>query len=254
MRSLLFLLFLLVLAVQAPLPAAAQDVARIPAGRYLPLYDRGEGEVRVAAFALDRTPVTRGDYLAFVRENPDWQRGRVKALLADARYLADWPAALDAGRGDDLRRPVVHVSWFAARAYCAWRGGRLPTVDEWEYAAAASETTADATRDAAFLQRVLERTTRARPRPLPPVGGTPANLYGVRDLHGLVWEWTEDFTSVLVAEDSRGTAAQDLRVTCASGAVGATNVRDYAAFLRHALRAGLAARATQPTLGFRCAA
>jgi sulfatase modifying factor 1 len=245
---------LLILAILAPTTTvAAQDMARVPAGRYLPLYDRGEGAVRVAAFAIARTPVTRGEFLAFVHEHPEWRRGAVKPLLADERYLADWPAAHDVGRGDDLRRPVVNVSWFAAKAFCASRGQRLPTVDEWEYVASASATVADASRDPAHAQRVLELTTRARPRPLPPVGATPANAHGVRDLHGLVWEWTRDFNSVLVADDSRATAARDLKLNCASGAVGATNVRDYAAFLRYAFRAGLEARSTQSTLGFRCA-
>lgn len=251
MRSLSFLLALSLLA--PAMPAAAQGTARIPAGRYLPLYDRGEGAVAVKGFRIDRTPVTRGQFLAFVTANPEWQRGRVKALFADARYLADWQAPLDPGTAADLRRPVVNVSWFAARAYCAAQGQRLPTVDEWEYVAAASETAADATGDPAHAQRVLELTTRARPTPLPAVGSTAANAYGVRDVHGLVWEWTRDFNSVMVADDSRSTAARDIRMNCASGAVGATNTGDYAAFLRYAFRAGLEARSTQSTLGFRCA-
>jgi formylglycine-generating enzyme required for sulfatase activity len=245
---------LLALALVAPTSSVAAQgaMARIPAGRYMPLYDRGEGAVHVAVFQIDREPVTRGEFLAFVRTNPQWRRGAVKPVFADARYLADWAAPLDAGHGDELRRPVVNVSWFAAKAYCAAQGKRLPTVDEWEYVAAASETAADASRDPMHAQRVLELTTR-RSQPLPAVGRQAANHYGVRDMHGLVWEWTRDFNSVMVADDSRATAARDLKLNCASGAVGATNVRDYAAFLRYAFRAGLEARSTQATLGFRCA-
>ncbi len=244
---------LLALALAAPTSsAAAQGMARVPAGRYLPLYDRGEGAVGVAAFRIDRTPVTRGEFLAFVKANPQWRRGAVKPLFADDRYLADWASPLDAGQGDDLRRPVTSVSWFAAKAYCAARGKRLPTVDEWEYVAAAGEKVADASRDPMHAQHVLQLTTR-RSHPLPAVGGQPTNFHGVRDLHGLVWEWTRDFNSVMVADDSRATSARDLKLNCAGGAVGATNVRDYAAFLRYAFRAGLEARSTQSTLGFRCA-
>ena len=51
----------------------------------------------------------------------------------DARFLAHWvdgaPAAVDADR------PVTHVGLDDARAYCEWRGGRLPTEDEWQLAA-----------------------------------------------------------------------------------------------------------------------
>ena len=240
------------LAGAAVRPAAAA-AARIPGGSYLPLYDRGEGRVRVAAFSLDRLPVTRGDFLAFVRADSTWRRDRVRLLFADERYLADWAAPLDAGRGDDLRRPVTHVSWFAAKAYCTWRGGRLPSTDEWEYAAAASATRRDASRDEAELQRLVALYARPRGDVPPAVGGTPANAYGVRDLHGLVWEWTRDFNSVLVSDDSRGTAARDTRLFCAGGVVGATNPRNFPAFLRYAFRAGLDARATIGALGFRCA-
>ena len=52
-------------------------LARIPAGRYAPLYVNGRATVEVEAFALDRRPVTRADYLAFVRDNPRWRRGAV---------------------------------------------------------------------------------------------------------------------------------------------------------------------------------
>ncbi|HEU4629927.1 MAG TPA: formylglycine-generating enzyme family protein [Gemmatimonadaceae bacterium] len=261
-RPLAILLLALPLAAQAQPAAgarhgravAAAGRARIPGGSYLPLYDRGAGRVTVRPFALDRVPVTRGDFLAFVTANPEWRRDHVKPVLADRGYLADWPGALDAGRGDDLRRPVVQVSWFAARAYCAWRGGRLPTTDEWELAAAAGRTARDASRDPAEQRRRLELYGRPRPDPLPPVGGTPPNAYGVRDLHGVVWEWTRDFHSVLVAGDSRATGARDVALTCAAGAVGATDPRNYPAFLRYALRGGLDARATLGSLGFRCAA
>lgn len=261
-RPLVILMLALPLAAQAQ-PAtgarsgqavAAAGRVRIPGGSYRPLFDRGVGRVEVRSFALDRRPVTRGDFLAFVTANPEWRRDRVKPVLADRAYLADWPGALDAGRGDDLRRPVVQVSWFAARAYCTWRGGRLPTTDEWELAAAASATSHDATRDPAEQQRLLALYGRPRPSPLPPVGGSAPNVYGVYDLHGLAWEWTRDFHSVLLSGDSRGTAARDVALTCAAGAVGTTDPRNYPAFLRYALRGGLDARVTLGSLGFRCAA
>lgn len=262
MRSLAALLLLLLpctaSAQRAPRLAAAArrpvaEMARIPAGELVPLYDRGEGAVHVAAFRLDRVLVTRGDFLRFVQADSTWRRDRVRPVFADARYLADWPAALDAGSGDDLRRPVTQVSWFAAKAYCAWRGGRLPTTDEWELAAAASATARDASRDEAELARLVALYTQRAATPAP-VGGTAANVHGVRDLHALVHEWTRDFNAVLVSEDSRGTAGRDLQLTCAAGVVGATNPRNYPAFLRTAMRGGLEARSTLGTLGFRCAA
>ena len=230
------------------------DMARIPAGSYTPLYDRGEGAVPVRAFRMDRRPVTRADYRAFVSAEPQWRRDRVRPLFADAGYLRSWPSPLSSGTAADDARPVTQVSWFAAVAYCRWRDARLPTMDEWEYVAAADAHRRDAMRDPAAAQARLTAYARPRPDPLPPVGSTEPNLYGVRDLHGITWEWTDDFNSVLVADDSRGTSARDQGLFCASGAVGATNLLDYASFLRYAVRAGLQGRTTLSTLGFRCAA
>ena len=239
--------------------AVTREMVRVPAGTYRPLYGRpGDAPTTVATFRLDRDPATRGEWLAFVQANPAWRRGAVKGVLADRRaYLADWRADLDAGDAADLRRPVTGVSWFAARAYCAWRGKRLPTVHEWEYAAAASATRRDAAREPGFMQQLLTLYT-TRPHPLPAVtdagaAGAP-NRYGVRGLHGLAWEWTADFNSVLVSDDSRGVGARDHDLFCASAAIGATDPSNYPAFLRHALRAGLTGRAAVETLGVRCAA
>ena len=251
------LLPLLLLALATANPAAAEtavppDMARIPAGRYVPLFMNGRTTVEVRAFALDRRAVTRAEYLAFVRAHPRWQRGRVPAAFAERGYLGGWPGPLAVGTETDGRRPVTEVSWFAARAYCAARGARLPTTDEWEYAALASEWSRDASRDAAFVTRLLQlyRT----PRPLPPtVGSGFRNAYGVWDLHGLVWEWVLDFNSLLVSDDLRATAGRDHPLFCAAGVVGATDPGNYPAFLRYGFRAALEGRTTVGSLGFRCA-
>ena len=230
-------------------------MVRLPAGTYRPLYgQRGTDVVAVKSFQLDRDAVTRGAFLAFLREEPRWRRDAVAPLYADRRsYLADWRDVLDAGDADDLRRPVTGVSWFAARAYCASLGKRLPTVHEWEYAAAASETRRDATGDPAFIQRLVSLYA-GRPRPLPPVGAGFVNVYGVRGLHGLAWEWVADFNGVLVSDDSRGVGGRDHDAFCASAAIGALDPANYAAFLRFAFRSGLTGRSAAGSLGFRCAA
>lgn len=229
----------------------SRPMAPIPEGHYLPLYSPDTAEVRIEAFQLDRFPVTRADYLAFVAANPRWRRSRVKPVFADARYLAGWESDLSPDGPAD--GPVTGVSWFAARAYCQWEGKRLPTVDEWEYAARADETRPNAMSDPSHKARVLELYTQ-RPRTPRPVGSTFENVYGVHDLHGLVWEWIRDFNTVTVGTDSRGTSQRDSQLYCAAGAEGATDTENYAAFLRYAFRASLDGRSTSSALGFRCAA
>lgn len=263
---------LLVLALVIPLPVAAQaagggmpspssraaesgpaprPMAAVPAGAYMPLYAPDTAAVQVAAFRLDRVPVTRAEFARFVAANPRWQRSRVQPVFADARYLEGWVS--DLAPGGVGSAPVTQVSWFAARAYCAWEGKRLPTVDEWEYVARADETRPDAMADPRHKARILELYT-GRAKSPPSVGSVFRNLYGIHDMHGLVWEWVRDFNSVTVGTDSRGTGQRDDQLYCAAGAQGATDTQDYAAFLRYAFRASLEGRSTSAALGFRCAA
>ena len=245
----------------APTPESA--MARIPGGAYRPLYRqpvRGANRdtvlrrvvpVAVESFELDRFPVTNEEYLAFVRAHPEWRRSRVSRLFADRSYLAHWRGDLDPGPGAPSRSPVVNVSWFAARACLAAQGKRLPTVAEWELAAAADETRPDATKDARFLERIRAWSSRPTPAVQPPVGGRFRNLWGVEDLHGLVWEWTLDFNSALVSGESRGDASLEKSLYCGAGATNAGDFGDYAAFMRFALRASLEAKYTTANLGFR---
>jgi formylglycine-generating enzyme required for sulfatase activity len=216
---------------------ATAGPAHIAASTYRPAIpvSANERTIDVASFWLDREPVTNAEYLAFVRAQPAWQRGAVNELVADPAYLSHWASASAFGTARP-HAPVVRVSWFAARAYCAWRGGRLPTEAEWEVAAAGADDAQD-----------LDWYARPTPAVLPDIGGKP-NAAGVRDLHGLVWEWVDDFNSALISADSRDGSIQLCGATAAN-----KSPDQYAAFLRMAFRSSLDAKFTAPSLGFRCA-
>src|SRR5262249_18639144 len=136
--------------------------------------------MEVRPFLLDRRPVTNADFLEFVRARPEWRRSHVSRLFADQAYLRHWRGDLDPGPQAPAGSPVVYVSWFAARAFAAAHGGRLPTVAEWELAAAADATRKDASRDPKFLERLRDAYARPAAAILPAVGG-PANAWGVQD-------------------------------------------------------------------------
>lgn len=246
------------LTVVAALPALAQDRApagmvMISAGVYRPLFRTATEakEIPVKSFYLDALPVTVGDYVKFVRANPRWQRSRIKRIFADESYLKNWTADLDPGTNAALDTPVTYVSWFAARAFARWEGKRLPTIAEWEHAAAASATKPDGENDPAFKQQVLQWYITPNSRP-GRVGQSPANFWGARDLHGLAWEWVLDFNSVTPGGDSRVADGSERGLFCGAGQ-GAADAEDYPAFMRFGFRSSLQANYCIHNLGFRCA-
>ncbi|MFI4929906.1 MAG: formylglycine-generating enzyme family protein [Burkholderiales bacterium] len=237
--------------------APAADYLPVPGGRFESVLPQGpvasvSTPVEVAPFALRATPVTVGEYLTFVQQHPQWQRQRVPSIFADRRYLVDWPSPARPPANTSPDSPVVNVSWFAARAYCESEGARLPTWLEWEYAAAADESRRDARTDPAWRRRVLSWYERPASAVLPAVGGPP-NVYGVSDLHGLVWEWVDDFNALFVAGDSRTQGDPDKLKFCGAGAISIVDRDSYAVLMRVALLSSLGAADTTSTLGFRCA-
>lgn len=202
--------------------------------------------VSVHAFLLQRHPVTNGEFLAFLETHQQWQRGSVPGVLADADYLSHWASPLDPGPQVERLQPVTRVSWFAAEAYCEAQQARLPSWYEWELAAAASANKRDARADAAWRQQILDWYARPAGERLASVGQGAANVYGIHDLHGLVWEWVHDFDSLLPAD-------VDARQLCGGGAQSLQQKEHYAVLMRLALLGSLHAADTGRSVGFRCA-
>jgi sulfatase modifying factor 1 len=247
---------LLLLLPVAGLMAAAAEYVTLPGGAFrtaLKYEDLGGGDVRVAPFALMRKPVTNAQFLAFVQAHPAWRRDRVASVFAEPRYLSHWAGPDALGAKAQPQQPVVQVSWFAAQAYCEAQGARLPSWTEWEYAAAADETRRDARKDPIWRERILGWYSQPSNRPLPRAGLQTPNAYGVQDLHGLVWEWTEDFSSLLVDADNRNQGDPDNARFCGAGALAMDDRDNYAVLMRVAMLSSLDAEDTTANLGFRCA-
>jgi formylglycine-generating enzyme required for sulfatase activity len=232
---------------------AAEYVA-LPGGRFTSVLP-ADGKVapaQVAPFRLRTELVTNGEFLAFVKTHPAWRRDRVAPILADARYLTQW-AGVDVLGGQILpRQPVTRVSWFAAQAYCASEQARLPSWYEWEFAAAADANRRDARADPAWRESILGWYSRPSNAALPQIGGV-ANVYGVRDTNGLVWEWVDDFNALMVAGDSREQGDPDLLKFCGAGAISLQEKENYAVLMRIAMLSALKAADTTNNMGFRCA-
>ncbi len=196
---------------------ASGAMVSVPGGRFRLAHGSGPFEqiptfVSVGAFLLDVTEVTVGAYHDCVRA------GRCEPALATVKWgfvlgggdRASWSRFCNQDRPDRADHPVNCVDWGQAAAYCAWAGKRLPSEEEWEWAArngrAATPTPwGDAPPAGQPCWDGPGNDAGAGKRPGTCVAGShpaDASTLGVRDLGGGVSEWTTSET--LVGQDSRG--------------------------------------------------
>ncbi|HKX27417.1 MAG TPA: bifunctional serine/threonine-protein kinase/formylglycine-generating enzyme family protein [Blastocatellia bacterium] len=176
-------------AVTAPTPNGANLSSQIPDGMNLITagdftmgrdngneYERPAHKVSVAAFYLDTNEVTNSQYQDFVRQ---MRRRPPKNWSGD-----NYPPG-------QANFPVVYVSWLDARDYCLWKGGRLPTEEEWEYAARGTENRLYPYGNQ-WQPKFSNASSADQPGSLSAVGSYPAGAspFGIFDLAGNVAEWT----------------------------------------------------------------
>jgi formylglycine-generating enzyme required for sulfatase activity len=154
--------------------------------------ERPPHPVSVKAFWIDQRPVTNAEFAAFLEELGGVKNARGQHLFDDddsdariERVAGRWRAH----RGFE-QHPVVEMTWYGARDYCASRGKRLPTEAEWEFAARGAEGRTypwgNAPSDRARA-RYGGKWGSTVPVGTLPKGATPE---GVHDLAGNVHEWT----------------------------------------------------------------
>lgn len=136
--------------------------------------------VDIARCAIDRTPVTNAAFAQFLKTSGYAPRAR-------ENFLKHWVnGAPPAGHED---HPVVYVSLEDARAYAAWAGKRLPSEEEWQYAAGGPEQRRYPWGDAMAPGLCNDgRTGGTTAVTAFPAGRSP---FGCLDLCGNVWHWTE---------------------------------------------------------------
>ncbi len=174
--------------VAGPTPAPLDlDWVEIPAGDVQlgndPQFRTGEAlpsetpqhVIDAAGFELSRTPVTNGQYAAFVAD-------------AGAAHPPHWAGAAPAP-GYELH-PVTFVDWHDACAFCGWVGGRLPTEAEWEKAARGTDARTYPWGDAPDPSAVnAGHGSKRGATSAVDAHSAGASPYGLLDMAGNVWEW-----------------------------------------------------------------
>ncbi len=213
--------------------------------------DGKQAPVTVASFSMRVRPISQAEFAKFVQKNPLWHKSKAaNSALTDAQYLQRWPTDTAPSKAQ-TSQPVTDVSWFAAVAYCESEAARLPTWHEWEFAAAADAKRRDARADPVWRARILDWYGQTSTT-LPNVGGTQKNIYGIQDLHGVIWEWVDDFGALMVSGDNRTQGDPDTLKFCGAGALSATDRENYPMLMRIAMLSSLSASSTNRNLGFRC--
>ena len=250
------------------LPSVRPDncVVRVSGGRFTmgaqhkdpkaPAYDPDAGDdeapphpVKVDSFFVLLTEVTTAQY-----------ERCLKAGACKEKDVLAIGGTFNAHQNGRFAHPVNGVSWFGARDYCAWLGGRLPTEAEWEYAARGDDGRRypwgddAATCDYAHMGRVGDQGGCAEGGTqevwMLPRKGRPQN--GLLGLAGNVWEWTADwydegYYAKSPVENPRGPETGTRRVQRG----GSFSSRSPAE-LRSAYRAALEPDLRLDDLGFRC--
>lgn len=204
-------------------PDICPEMAVVPAGTFsmgspaaenARFEDEGPAHrVTIAApFAIGRTEVTRGEFAAFLAASGHRLAGSCFTNDGVAYTRSAGKSYRDPGYPQDDRHPAVCLRWEDAKAYAAWlsaltgKAYRLPSEAEWEYAAragTASPTAFDPARQCAHANASDQTAVTQFPRWMAapcrdgyvhtaPAGSFAANPFGLYDMAGNAWEWTED--------------------------------------------------------------
>jgi len=209
-------------------------------------------QVKVDDFLLDRCEVTNSAYLDQVSFVPFLRKSTFPRQFHDGNYLRLWNDDLEPPFNQD-KKPVVYVSWFAARHYCQSLGKRLPSEAEWEWAAGSGSTEDYSFGNDPQLLSDYAWYDKNALGMLHLAGSLQANERSLYDMYGNVAEWVYDHytpydSSLSLRDNPQGPIKGKYRV------IRGGSRENAAPFLRSTARRDDSPTSSRPDVGFRCAA
>lgn len=173
----------------AVIPAGTFQMGCVPQDTNCDSEEQPRHMVSVSAFKMMPTEVTNAQFFEYIKKYGD--------QCGDEDCIEDWYSAhlseslvsgwsLDEGYEE---HPVFRVTWYGAKAFCKWIGGRLPSEAEWEYAARAGTNSLYICGDDESCLNGIASFNRSSSEP---VGSASPNGFGLYDMSGSATEWVED--------------------------------------------------------------
>jgi sulfatase modifying factor 1 len=153
--------------------------------------------IKINSFYIGKFEVSNKDFAEFLNEKGNqyeshalwlgtygkWENLKCRIFEENGKFIVE--------KGYE-NHPANFVSWYGANAYCRWKGGRLPTEAEWEFAA----------KGGVFYKKRIAKKQKVTDygwckdnsdKNWHKSGKKEPNLLGIYDIQGNLWEWCNDF-------------------------------------------------------------
>lgn len=198
----------------------SQLESRRPANAIRPPHEPEMVPLSVGCFVMGASEIELRRFKELGKARAQWESPRHTVLITRPFAIGRFPVTFDqwgfaeaegaCRKADDCRwgkgrRPVINISWEDVQGYLAWlqhktsKPYRLPSESEWEYACRAGSSTAFHFTDfipcdsGNFIGKELDTTKRWRSKARTvEVDACRENAFGLRGMHGNVWEWVQD--------------------------------------------------------------